>query len=66
MEKKGFGFPTYQLQMWFEIDRHREGARGMLASLLGSGQLKRQMTISVETPADQAGQQVLEYLDSHS
>ena len=55
-----------ELQMWFEIDRHREGARGMLASLLGGGQLKRQLTISVHTPADQAGLQVLEYLDSHS
>ena len=55
-----------ELQMWFEIDRHREGARGMLASLLGGGQLKRQLTISVHTPADQAGQQVVEYLDSHS
>lgn len=55
-----------ELQMWFEIDRHREGARGMLASLLGGGQLKRQLTLSVHTPAEQAGQQVLEYLDSHS
>ncbi|MCG9680447.1 sporulation protein [Vibrio sp. Isolate24] len=55
-----------ELQMWFEIDRHREGAKGMLASLLGGGQLKRQLTISVHTPADEAGQQVLKYLDSHS
>jgi sporulation-control protein len=54
------------LQMWFEIDRHREGAKGMLASLLGVGQLKRELTIPLHTPADQAGEQVLAYLDQHS
>ncbi|WP_159739839.1 sporulation protein [Vibrio atypicus] len=54
------------LQMWFEIDRHREGAKGMLASLLGVGQLKRELTIPLHTPADQAGEQVLAYLEQHS
>lgn len=55
-----------ELQMWFEIDRHREGAKGMLASLLGIGDLKRQMSIPLHTSALEAGQQVVEYLDSHS
>jgi sporulation-control protein len=55
-----------ELQMWFEIDRHRDGAKGMLASLLGIGQLKRQLEIPLQTDAAQAGQLVLEYLDTHS
>lgn len=55
-----------ELQMWFEIDRHREGAKGMLASLLGVGQLKRQLAIPLHTSAQEAGQQVLAYLDQHS
>lgn len=55
-----------ELQMWFEIDRHREGAKGMLASLLGIGQLKRQLTIPLDTSPEDAGQKVLTYLDEHS
>lgn len=54
------------LQMWFEIDRHRQGAKGMLASLLGLGDLKRQMEIPLHTSAQQAGEQVVAYLDAHS
>ncbi len=55
-----------ELQMWFEIDRHREGAKGMLATLLGVGQLKRQLVIPLDTPPDEAGQKVLAYLDENS
>ncbi|MBU2897624.1 sporulation protein [Vibrio hepatarius] len=55
-----------QLQMWFEVDRHRKGARGMMASLLGRGKLKRHLTIPVDTPAKQAGKLVVEYLDNSS
>ncbi|UUM30650.1 sporulation protein [Vibrio japonicus] len=55
-----------ELQMWFEIDRHREGAKGMLATLLGVGQLKRQLAIPLDTPPDEAGQKVLAYLDENS
>ncbi|GLT20257.1 SpoOM-like protein [Vibrio zhanjiangensis] len=55
-----------QLQMWFEIDRHRKGAKGMLASLLGVGKLQRQLTIPLTTAAKQAGKQVVEYLDKHT
>ncbi|ROV60520.1 sporulation control protein Spo0M [Vibrio ponticus] len=53
-----------QLKLWFEVDRHREGARGMLASLLGVGQLKRELTIPLSTEPKTAGQQVLEYLEA--
>ena len=53
-----------QLRLWFEVDRHREGAKGMLASLLGVGQLKRELTIPLSTSPDDAGQQVLVYLES--
>jgi len=53
-----------QLKLWFEVDRHREGAKGMLASLLGVGQLKRELTIPVSTSPQEAGQQVLAYLES--
>ncbi|MDE1234642.1 sporulation protein [Vibrio aestuarianus] len=54
------------LTLWFEIDRHRTGASGMLASLLGMGELKRQLTIATEISPSRAGQQVLDYLDSSS
>lgn len=55
---------TEQLMLWFEVDRHREGAKGMLASLLGVGQLKRELTIPLNATPNEAGQQVLEYLES--
>lgn len=53
-----------EIKLWFEVDRNREGAKGMLASLLGVGQLKRELVISTETSPEVAGQQVLEYLDT--
>ncbi|WP_162063645.1 sporulation protein [Vibrio taketomensis] len=53
-----------ELQLWFEVDRHREGAKGMLASLLGVGQLKRQLTLPIKLAPKDAGQQVLEYLEN--
>lgn len=53
-------------QLWFEIDRHREGAKGMLASLLGIGQLKRQLSIPLQTLPQEAGKLVLDYLDNCS
>ncbi len=52
------------LKLWFEVDRHRDGARGMLASLLGMGQLKRELSIPLQTSGEKAGQMVLDYLDS--
>lgn len=53
------------LQMWFEVDRYQRGATGMLASLLGLGELKRQMTMTSDESPQKAGVKVLEYLDSH-
>ena len=55
-----------KLQMWFEIDRFQRGARGMLASLLGRGELKRQLTIAADTPPEKAGQQIVDFLDTSS
>ncbi|MBO0216004.1 sporulation protein [Vibrio sp. Vb2880] len=55
-----------QLQMWFEIDRFQHGATGMLASLLGKGELKRQLTLPCTLSPTQAGERVLQFLDSHS
>jgi sporulation-control protein len=55
-----------ELKMWFEIDRHREGAKGMLASLLGRSELKRQLSIPLNSSPAEVGQQVLQYLDEHS
>ncbi|MBY7826944.1 sporulation protein [Vibrio fluvialis] len=55
-----------QLQMWFEIDRFQRGASGMLASLLGKGELKRQLTIASSQSPAQAGEQVLQFLDTTS
>ena len=52
--------------MWFEIDRNRDGAKGMLASLLGVGKLKRQLSIPLDTSPQQAGEMVIEYLESVS
>ena len=50
------------LELWFEIDRQKQGFAGMLAGLLGAGKLKRHLTIPSNTSADEAGRQVLEYL----
>ncbi|GAA5648193.1 sporulation protein [Vibrio proteolyticus] len=55
-----------ELKLWFEIDRNRSGGRGLMASLLGSNQLKRQLSIAAGTEPDQAGKQVLAFLDQTS
>ncbi|WP_375751977.1 sporulation protein [Vibrio sp. HN007] len=52
------------LDLWFEIDRQQSGIKGMLSSLLGTGELKRKLTIPAHTPSEEAGKMVLEYLDS--
>ncbi|PMH45388.1 sporulation control protein Spo0M [Vibrio sp. 10N.286.49.B3] len=51
------------LQLWFEIDRTQKGLGGLLASLLGSGQLKRHLTLPTTLSAEQVGDEVLAYLD---
>ena len=55
-----------ELKLWFEIDRNRDGARGMLASLLGIGQLQRQLSVPLDTSPEDAGKMVVEYLESAS
>lgn len=52
------------LRLWFAIDRAQNGSLGMLASLLGAGQLKRQLTLSSSLSPQQAGENVLAFLDS--
>lgn len=54
------------LKLWFEIDRQQRGAAGMLASLLVKGELKRQLTLDSELSPQEAGRQVLDFLDSSS
>ena len=55
-----------ELKLWFEIDRNRDGAKGMLASLLGIGQLQRQLSVPLDTSPEDAGKMVVEYLESAS
>lgn len=51
------------LKLWFEVNRTRSGVSGMLASLLGSGKLKRELSIPVNTNLDNVGPIVLNYLE---
>lgn len=53
-----------ELKLWFEVDRNQKGLGGMLSSLLGIGQLNRHLVIPAQTSPQEAGQQVLEFLDS--
>ncbi len=50
------------LQLWFAIDRKQQGLSGMLSSLVSTGELKRQLRIPHHLPPQQAGQQVVEFL----
>ncbi|MGC9403925.1 sporulation protein [Vibrio genomosp. F10] len=52
-----------ELKLWFEVDRNRKGAKGMLASLLGLGELKRELSIPIGTNPELAGRQVLAFLE---
>lgn len=51
------------LQLWFEIDRRLHGLTGMLSGLLGRGELKRHCHVPASSTPDEAGEQVLAYLD---
>ncbi|MCL9783001.1 sporulation protein [Vibrio sp. S4M6] len=51
------------IQMWFEIDRNRQGTKGMLASLLGKGELVHHLSIPLNVDAKQAGDLVIHYLE---
>ncbi|EGR2797763.1 sporulation control protein Spo0M [Vibrio navarrensis] len=51
------------LSLWFEVDRLREGGKGMLASLLGAGKLKRELTIPLDVSGQEAGARVVQFLE---
>ncbi|PWI31821.1 sporulation control protein Spo0M [Vibrio albus] len=53
-----------RLDIWFEIDRQKQGMTGLLSGLLGTGKLHRQLPIPADTAPDKAGKMVLEYLDA--
>lgn len=52
------------LELWFEIDRQKEGIGGMLSSLLGAGKLKRNLKLPVSLSGKEAGLNVIQYLES--
>ncbi|USD65322.1 sporulation protein [Vibrio sp. SCSIO 43136] len=51
------------IKLWFEIDRQKKGLSGLLSSFLGTGELKRHLEIDSQVTPEQAGEQVLNYLD---
>lgn len=53
-----------ELKLWFEVDRRKRGIGGMLAGLLGGNELKRHLTLSSQLSGEEAGRQVLEFLES--
>lgn len=52
-----------ELKLWFEVDRSQKGVSGMLSSLLGLGQLNRQLSIPANTTSKAAGEAVLSFLE---
>ncbi|WP_047049392.1 sporulation protein [Vibrio mexicanus] len=54
------------LKLWFEVDRNRTGMKGMLASMLGLGELKRELTLPLSMDPKEAGEKVLTFLDETS
>ncbi len=55
-----------ELKLWFEVDRNRTGMKGMLASMLGLGELKRELTLPLSMDPKEAGEKVLTFLDETS
>lgn len=53
-----------ELELWFEVDRQKEGLGGMLSSLLGAGKLKRNLRLPIGLSGKEAGEKVIEYLKS--
>ncbi len=51
------------LKLWFEVDRNRQGMTGMLSSMIGLGQLKRELVLTSDITAEQAGQRVIDFLE---
>ena len=53
-----------ELELWFEIDRrHQLGVLGLLSSMLGNGELKRKLVLSTKLSPEDAGQQVIDFLN---
>ncbi|MUH98351.1 sporulation control protein Spo0M [Aliivibrio fischeri] len=53
-----------ELQLWFEIDRrHKGGALGLLSSMLGRGELKRKLSLPTRLTPEEAGKQVIDFLN---
>ncbi len=52
------------LELWFEVDRQLRGMGGMLANMLGKGEIKRHLSLSAESNPNEAAKQVLEFLDT--
>ncbi|MBD1577296.1 MULTISPECIES: sporulation protein [Vibrio] len=52
-----------ELKIWLDVDRQKQGLGGMLSSFIGSNKLKREMTLSADTPPEEAGAKVLAFLD---
>jgi sporulation-control protein len=55
-----------KLELWFEIDRQSRGIRGMMASLLGMGELKRSLVLPAHISPQEAAQRVIDFLEASS
>lgn len=53
-----------ELELWFEVDRrHQGGVLGLLSSVLSNGDLKRKLVIPTQLSPEDAGQQVIDFLN---
>ncbi|WP_375321445.1 sporulation protein [Aliivibrio logei] len=53
-----------ELELWFEVDRrHQGGVLNLLSSVLSSGDLKRKLVLSTTLSPEDAGQQVIDFLN---
>lgn len=53
-----------ELELWFEVDRrHKGGVLGLLSSVLSNGDLKRNLVLSTKLSPEDAGQQVIDFLN---
>ena len=53
-----------ELELWFEVDRrHQGGVLGLLSSVLSNGDLKRKLVLSTKFSPEDAGQQVIDFLN---
>ncbi len=53
-----------ELELWFEVDRrHQGGVLSLLSSVLSNGDLKRKLVLSTKLSPEDAGQQVIDFLN---